>query len=191
MRVRLLQGSAILGVLVLAACSGATAGSAADEAALRGMGAKYAEAFNKGDAAAMAAMVTDDYEVVSPDGTEVKGRAAFEEAEKKSAAQRTGLGLRLAVQTSYVKWAGADHAAVGGTWTMAGAPTGMGDRGAWSFMATKGADAVWRLSTGLVAQYVPPPPAPAATPTPTAKPAQKATPKATPKPAPKGKGRGK
>jgi len=185
MRTRLLQGLACVGVLVLAACSAATSGSAADEAALRGMGAKYAAAFNAGDTAALAAMVTDDYEVVGADGTEVKGKAAFEEAEKKSAAQRTGLGLKLDVKTTYVKWMGADHAALGGTWTMAGVPPGMGgDRGAWSGVASKGSDAVWRLATGLVAQYVAPV-APAPTPTP------KATPKATPKPAPKGKGRGK
>jgi uncharacterized protein (TIGR02246 family) len=170
MRLRLLQGSACLGVLLLAACS-ATSGSAADEAALRGIGAKYADAFNKGDTAALAAMVTDDYEMVAADGTELKGRAAFEETEKKSAAQRTGLGLKLDVKTTYVKWAGADHASVGGTWTMAGVPPGMGgDRGAWSFLAEKGADAVWRLAAGLVAQYVPPPAPPAPTPTPTPKP---------------------
>lgn len=178
MRMRLLQGSACLGVLVLAACS-ATSGSAADETALRGMGAKYADAFNRGDTAALAAMVTDDYEVVGADGSEIKGKAAFEEAEKKSAAQRTGLGLRLDVKTTYVKWMGADHAALGGTWTMAGVPPGMGgDRGAWSGVASKGSDATWRLATGLVAQYVAPV-APAPTPTP------------TPTPAPKGKSKGK
>jgi uncharacterized protein (TIGR02246 family) len=127
------------------------------------MGAKYADAFNKGDSAALAAMVTDDYEVVAADGTEVKGKTAFEEAEKKSATERTGMGLRLDVKTTYVKWAGAAHAAIGGTWTMAGIPPGMGgDKGAWTGLAEKGADGQWRLATGLVAQYVPPPAAPVA-----------------------------
>jgi uncharacterized protein (TIGR02246 family) len=165
MKLRLLQGCVGLGMLVLAACATPTAGSSADETALRGMGAKYADAFNKGDSAALAAMVTDDYQVVAPDGTEVKGKAAFEEAEKKSATERTGLGMKLDVKTTYVKWAGADHAAIGGTWTMAGVPAGMGgDKGAWSGLAEKGADRQWRLATGLVAQYVPPPAAPAPTP---------------------------
>jgi uncharacterized protein (TIGR02246 family) len=187
MRNRFLQALACLSVLALAACAAPTAGSAADETALRAMGGKYADAFNKKDAAALAAMVTDDYQAVSPDGTEVKGKAAFEETEKQSAAGRTGMDLKLSVQTTIVKWAGADHAAIGGTWTMAGIPAGMGgDKGAWSGVAEKGADGQWRLATGMVAQYVPPPAAPMPTPAATTKP----TPKPAPKPAAK-KGKGK
>lgn len=182
MRLRLLHASVCLCVLALAACSAPTAGSAADETALRAMGGKYAEAFNKSDAAALAAMVTDDYQAVSADGTEVKGRAAFEDAEKKSAAGRTGMSLKLDVKTTYVKWAGGDHAELGGTWTMAGVPAGMGgDKGAWTGLAEKGSDGQWRLATGLVAQYVPPPAPPAATPTP--------APKTAPKTPAKGKGK--
>jgi len=186
MRLRVLYAAVCACVLALAACSAPTAGSAADETALRAMGGKYADAFNKRDAAALAALVTDDYQAVSPDGTEVKGRAAFEESEKKSAAERTGMQLTLDVKTTIMKWAGADHAVLGGTWTMAGLPAGMGgDKGAWSGTAEKGADGQWRLATGLVAQYVAPPaPMPMPTPTPTPTP----TPKT--KPAPK-KGRGR
>lgn len=163
---RLLCGAALAGLVVVGACAQPTAGSAADETALREMGPKYAEAFNKGDTAALAAMVTEDFQSVGTDGTMTSGRAAFEESEKKQAAQRVGLPLKLAVETKFVKWAGANHAAIGGTWTMAGVPAGMGaDKGAWSSVAEKGADGQWRLSTALVADN-PAPPAPAPTPEP-------------------------
>ena len=179
MRIRWAHAVALAGLMVAAACAAApTAGSAADETTLRGMGAKYADAFNKGDTAALAALVTEDFQSVSPDGTVTSGRAAFEDVEKKQAATRTGMGLKLSVDTKFVKWAGAEHAAIGGTWTMAGLPAGVGsDKGAWSSLAERGTDGQWRLSTALVADYVAPP-APAPTPTPAAAPA-------------KGKGRGK
>lgn len=160
MRLRLLHVSTCAGLLALAACNApAKSGTPAEETALRAIGAKYAEAFNKNDVAGMSAMVTEDYQAVSADGTVIKGRAQFEELEKKSVAQRTGLGLKLSVETTYLKWAGADHASLGGTWMMAGVPKGMGvaDKGAWTMLAEKGADGQWRLATGLVADSVPPP----------------------------------
>lgn len=161
MKVRILQGSAFACLLVVAACApppAPTSGTAADEAALRGMATKYADAFNSGDVPSLVAMVTDDYQAVSADGTAVTNKAAFEDMEKKSAAQRTGLGMKLSIETKYVKWAGANAATLGGTWAMAGVPAGMGaDKGAWTAMAEKGADGQWKLATGLVAEYVPPP----------------------------------
>ena len=166
---RLLQGSALACVLLFAACSAPTSGSAADEATIRAMGGKYADAFNKSDVPALAGMVTDDYEAVSADGTDVKGKAAYEDMEKKSAAQRAGMPLKLTIDTTYVKWAGADHASIGGKWTMAGVPAGMGaDNGAWTGMAEKGTDGQWRLASGLVASN-PPPAMPMPTTTPVAK----------------------
>jgi hypothetical protein len=69
--------------------------------------------------------------------------------------------VKLAIETKFVRWAGAAHAAVAGVWAMAGVPPGMGaDKGAWSAMAEKGADGQWRLSTVLVADDEVPPPAP-------------------------------
>ena len=167
---QLLSGAVLVGLITAGACAQAPAsGSAADEAAIRELGPKYADAFNKGDAAALGKLVTEDFQAVSPDGTMTSGRAAFEETEKKQAAARTGLPLKLAVETKFVKWAGATHAAIGGTWTMAGVPAGMGaDKGAWSSVAEKGSDGQWRLSTALVANADAPPPAPVLTPTPAA-----------------------
>jgi uncharacterized protein (TIGR02246 family) len=170
MKMRLLSGAALTVLVVVSACAQPKAGTAADETAIREMGAKYADAFNKGDTSALAALVTEDFQAVSTDGTMTSGRAAFEAEEKKQATARMGLQLKLAVETKFVKWADADHAAIGGSWTMAGVPAGMGaDKGAWSSVAEKGADGQWRLSTALVAnaEAPPPTPTPASTPAPT------------------------
>ena len=166
MKVRLLQGMALAAVLIAAACAPApapTSGTPADEATLRALGGKFADAWNKGDIPALVAMATEDYDVVSPDGMVIKGRAAFEKSEKEQLTQRTGLPLKLTVNTSYVKWGGANAASLGGTWTMAGLPPGLGaDKGSWTVFAVKGTDGEWRMSSGLVANATPPAAPPAA-----------------------------
>jgi len=171
---KVLRVSSVLGVLALAACAPppATSGTAADETAIRALAPKFAEAWNKGDVPAMTAMATDDYESVAPDGSVVKGKAAYEEMGKKEVAGRAGLGLKLSVETTYVHWLGADTAAAGGTYTVAGVPAGMGSgKGSWMTVDKKGADGQWRMATGLVSEFVPPPamPVPAATPAPKGK----------------------
>ena len=162
MKVRALQGFALMGLLLTMACApppAPTSGTAADEAAIRAMGAKYADSWNKNDVAGLVTMVTDDYEVVAPDGMVVKGRAAFEEEQKKGVTERTGLPLKLNVTTSYVKWGGANAASVGGTWTLDGLPPGAGaGKGAWTMFVVKGADSQWRMASGLVADAPTPPP---------------------------------
>jgi len=164
MKVRALQGIALAAVLIAAACApppAPTSGTAADETTLRALGGKFADAWNKGDVATLVAMAAEDYEVVSPDGTPIKGRAAFEKSEKDQLTQRTGLPLKLTVNTAYVKWGGANAASVGGTWTMAGLPPGLGaDKGAWTVFAVKGTDGEWRMQSGLVADAPMPPPPP-------------------------------
>ena len=168
--VRALQVISLVAVFALSACApppapAPTAGTAADETALRGLGQKYADAWNKGDVATLSSMLTEDYEAVSADGKTVKGRAGAEQMEKESAAQRAGMSLALTVNTSIVKWSGANAAALAGTWTLTGLPAGMGsDKGAWSSFAVKGSDGQWRIATGLVADYVPPPAMPPAPP---------------------------
>lgn len=160
MGIRILQASALAGVLALAACArlAPTTGTPEDETALRAMGPRYADAWNKGDVTTLVSMVTDDYQAVGPDGNTVNGRAALEEMEKKQATDRTGLPLKLSVNTNYVRFAGPNAASLGGTWTMAGVPPGLGaDKGAWTSLVVKGADGQWRLATGLVAEYHPPP----------------------------------
>ena len=168
MRNRALQAIGFAVALFAVACApppAPAAGTSADEAAIRGLGTKYAEAWNKSDVPTLVSMLTDDYEAVSPDGKVVKGKAGAEQLEKESATQRTGLPLALTVNTSVLKWAGANAAAIGGTWTMAGLPAGMGaDKGAWSSFVMKGTDGQWRIATGLVAEYVQPPAMPPAPP---------------------------
>ena len=159
-----IQSVTLLGTLALAACApppAPTTGTAADETAIRGIGAAYAEAWNKGDVTAMVAFSTDDYDAVQPDGKVIKGKAGVEEEAKTSAAARAGLPLKLSIETSILRWTSASTAAIGGTWTVAGMPAGMGaDKGAWSSTVAKSADGQWRMVTGLVSAFVPPPAAP-------------------------------
>ena len=164
---------AFVAVLALAACApppAATSGTPEDEAAIRAMGPKFADVWNKGDVAGMTALMTDDYQAVAADGTEIKGRAAAEESSKQEATARAGLGLKISIDTKYVRWVSATSAQVGGTWTLAGAPAGSGpDKGAWMALDMKGTDGQWRMANALVASYQPPPAPPAATPMPAAK----------------------
>ena len=155
MRRGLVHVYALAAVLALASACAAPApasGTAADETAIRAIPGKYSEAFNKGDAAALSALVTEDYHAVLPDGTLVKGRSAFEEMEKTGASQRAGLPINLNIQTTTVDWLSGTAAVAGGTWTLAGLPPGAGpEKGAWVGVMKKGDDGNWRLMTGLVA----------------------------------------
>ena len=158
-----------VGVLALAACApapAATTGTAADDTAIRAIGPAYAEAWNKGDVAAMVNFTTDDYDGVRPDGMSIKGRAGVEAEAKEGVAARAGLPLTLAIQTSMVRFNSATSAATGGTWTVSGAPAGSGgpEKGAWSATVVKGSDGQWRMATALVADYMPPPAPPAPAP---------------------------
>lgn len=56
-----------------------TAGRADDEKAIRATVASFAEAFQKGDAKAIAALFTEDGEAVDADGGTIQGRAAIAE----------------------------------------------------------------------------------------------------------------
>jgi uncharacterized protein (TIGR02246 family) len=162
-KLKALHVPTLIGLLALAACAPAPAptGTPADEAAIRAIGPAYTEAWNNGDTAALAAFSSEDYEAVGADGRVVKGRAGVEAEAKEGVAARAGLGLKLAVDTTILKWASANSAAIGGTWTIAGLPAGAGgDKGAWTAFVVKGTDGQWRMATGLVAQYVPPPPPP-------------------------------
>ena len=166
MRKRFLQACALAGVLTMAACARAQApatGTPEDEAAIRANGPKFAEAWNKGDVAAISAMIRENYHSVGPDGKLIEGREANATVEKESAAQRAGLGLTLSIQTSYIHWVNANNAAVGGTWTLSGLPPGAGaEKGAWMTLTQKATDGQWRIGSALVAEYHPPPAPPAA-----------------------------
>jgi uncharacterized protein (TIGR02246 family) len=156
--------SAVL-CLAIAACAQpapATQGTADDEVTIRGMAAKYAQAFNANDVPALAQMVSDDFESVGADGVHTKGRAAFQQMEEKSVQDRQAAGLRLTLSTatSYMRWVDPTHAVIGGTYSMAGLPLGAPDKGAWIVVTKKDADGKWLMANSLVAEMAPPPPPP-------------------------------
>jgi uncharacterized protein (TIGR02246 family) len=152
--------------LVTAACSSTSAPPApaaptdADRAAVRDLTTAYQTAWNAKDAAAVAALVSDGYQAVFPDGTHVQGRAAFQEREAAEFAQLAGLTPSLTITQVYAEWIDATHAVTGGTWRISGGVPGIPDSGAYMTHTVKGTDGNWRLSNGLVASLVPPPAAP-------------------------------
>jgi uncharacterized protein (TIGR02246 family) len=160
MRAPALRTLAIGCAVVLASCAApAATGTPDDEAAIRRLVTNYADAWNRGDAAALAAMVSPDYQAVEADGKVVMGRSEMQAMEKDSATRRAGMGLALTVNTSFLKFTSANSAAAGGTWTMAGVPAGTGaaDKGAWNGTFVKGDDGSWLMLTGLVSEYHPEP----------------------------------
>jgi ketosteroid isomerase-like protein len=64
----------IMVLLALAGRSEAQGSSPTDEQAVRSNVDAWMAAWNNGDANAIAQLVTEDYEVVLPDGTHIKGR---------------------------------------------------------------------------------------------------------------------
>ncbi len=85
--------------------------------------AKFNEAFNSGDAAALAALFAEDATRLPPDGTILKGRAAIEARIAEDMAEMPG-GGELTVTTLDVQFSG-DMAYEIGTWSFTGmAPDG-------------------------------------------------------------------
>ncbi len=157
---------AVLAALAVAACAPApppVKGTADDEVAIQGMAAKYAAAFNASDAAALAQMVTQDFESVAADGVHTKGRAAFLQSEETNMknGQAAGMKLTLSTTNGYLNWIDATHAVIGGTYAMAGLPPGAPDKGAWIVVAEKAADGKWLMANSLVSEFMAPPPPPA------------------------------
>lgn len=138
-------------------------GTADDEAALRGLAGKYTTSFNANDAAALAALVSEDFENISADGTHTKGRAAFRQREETGIKERAAakMTLTLSTTTGYLNWIDAKNAVIGGTWTMAGLPAGAPDKGAWIVVCAKSDDGQWLMRNSLVAEAPIPPPPPA------------------------------
>ena len=154
----------VLAVVAAAACAPPpppAQGTPDDEVAIRGLAGKYAEAFNANDAAGMARLVSEDFERVDADGTHIRGRAAFQQIEAKSATDRQAAGLKLTLEapTSYVKWMSATHAVSGGPWTMTGLPPGAPAKGSWVAVLRKNPEGQWQITNSLAADFVAPPPA--------------------------------
>ncbi len=161
-------GASLMTAIALTACATAEpmpmAGTAEDEAAIRAQVTAYAAAYTAKDAAALAAIATEDYEAVNGDGTKLNGRAAVQEmVAAEMAMMPADVTVTVSATTEYLRWMSATHAVAGGTWTATGAPPGSGpDRGAWISVFRKDADGQWRMSHGMSAPYMPPPAAPPA-----------------------------
>ncbi len=141
-------------LLTLAACTASPpAGTAADEHAIRNGGTKWSEAWNKGDARAMAAMITDDYESIDASGVPTQGRPAFEQAMSAQFAGRPA-GMTMTITTGFVKWLSATSAVAGGTWSVAGPMAAMSARGSW-ISAYQKKDGAWLIASGLGANEPP------------------------------------
>lgn len=159
--------AALIVTTLIVACAPAanapTAGTAEDETAIRAQVTAYANAYSARDAAALAAITTDDYEAVNPDGSRVNGRSGVEQmVAAEMAMMPADVPMTVTATTDYFRWLSADAAVAGGTWSSMGAPAGMGpDRGAWMSVFRRDTDGQWRMSHGMSAPYMPPPPAPA------------------------------
>jgi uncharacterized protein (TIGR02246 family) len=154
MRTRYSMSAAALALLFAAACGGTSAGSAAgsgtpqDEAAIRALAGKYADAYSKRDTAGIGAVTADDYEDVDPMGNHNQGRAAAVASAAKDFAQMpAGMQMTMTATTTYVRWINPTTAVAGGTWQtppMPGAPS----RGAWMGVAVK-KDSTWKMISSL------------------------------------------
>lgn len=141
-------------LLGLTACTASpSAGTAADEQAIRDGGTKWSAAWNKGDAKAMAAMITEDYESIDASGIHTQGRPTFE---RTMAAQFAGrpAGMTMTITTGFVKRLSATSAVAGGGWSVAGPATGMSARGSW-ISAYQKKDGTWLIASGLGASEPP------------------------------------
>ena len=135
----------------------AATGTPADETAIRAMTDRYLAAFNAGDAATLAALVTEDFHCVEPDGTHISGRAAFQQMFQADVAARqaAGLTLTLSATNDYVSWIDVNHAATGGTWTITGVPPGAPSNGSWMGVAARNAAGEWQFKASLAADLMP------------------------------------
>lgn len=159
---KLTAGLVVAALMAVAACTDmddATMGTAEDEAAIRAIATGYASAYSARDAAGLAALATEDYEAVSPEGTRISGRAAFQASlAEEMAMMPAELSITVSATTDFLRWIDATHAVAGGTWSSTGMPAGMGpERGSWMIVARKDADGTWRAMSGSSAAYMPPP----------------------------------
>ena len=144
---------AIITLAVAACAAPSSTGTAADEQAIRDTGVKWSEGWNKGDAKAMAAMVTDDYESIDASGSHTQGRPAFEQAMSAQFAGRPA-GMTMTITTGFVKWLGATSAVAGGGWAVTGPMAAMSARGSW-ISAYQKKDSAWLIASGLGASEPP------------------------------------
>jgi uncharacterized protein (TIGR02246 family) len=133
--------------------AGPTTGTAADESQLRGIGEKYAAAFNARDPKMMAAIMSADYQEVDPDGKHLVGRDSSVAAMNAMWSNpQLPAAVKMTASTVYVKFLSGTSAVVGGTYAMNGMP----GKGAWMAAATK-QDSSWVIVSSLGAELPPEP----------------------------------
>lgn len=127
-----------------------------DEAALREVSKKFAAAWNKGDAAAVAALYAPDAVVTPPSGKTVRGQKALQE----SLAGDLKSGARLAFSAEEFRPLSDSAAVWRCEWKLTGAKDGRNGAGTGLAVLTKGA-AGWLIGEDLIA-LAPQAPKPAA-----------------------------
>jgi len=144
----------IMVLLALAGRSEAQGSSHTDEEAVRSNADAWMAAWNNGDAHAIAQLVTEDYEVVWPDGTHIKGREAYEKGLASNFARRQATPT-LSATTVFVRFLKPDVAVASGTWTRSGGAAGPG-KGSWLATYTK-QGGQWLIASGVAAAAPHPP----------------------------------
>jgi uncharacterized protein (TIGR02246 family) len=86
---------AAAGSIILVACDHAKQDTAADEAAIRAGTTAWADAYNAGDGAAMAAFYAEDAVLLPPNAPPVSGRAAIGEFLAADSANTRAAGLKF------------------------------------------------------------------------------------------------
>jgi uncharacterized protein (TIGR02246 family) len=130
----------------------AHADKAADEAALMKRAEQFVAAFNKGDAKEMATFFTPDADVVDPEGHQIMGRKAIEEAYQSLFSSRKG--AKLMVRITSVRVAKPDLAFEDGL-TEVTYPQGPPSAARYSVVYVK-TDGQWYLASVREAIAVPP-----------------------------------
>jgi uncharacterized protein (TIGR02246 family) len=152
--------------LILAAVLAAgMAGGEDDRRALLKMEDDFAAAWNKGDAAAMAALWADDGDLVSPGGKMARGRAEIEKMlrEDQSGAFKD-THFTITCPTDTIRFVKSDVATIDCSWEISGAKDAAGQprpplKGRSIGVALK-SDGRWRWTAGRAMVPLPPLPAP-------------------------------
>jgi uncharacterized protein (TIGR02246 family) len=133
-----------------------TAQEASDtEAALDALAQKYIDAWSKGDAAAAAAIYSDEARVTDFTGNTVEGRAAIEQALSESL--KTFQGSTIQLERTNLSAVAPGIAVSDGTWEVKGASSAEGPtKGFYTVVAKKTGDE-WAL---VASQSKVPPPMP-------------------------------
>jgi len=151
---RTFRYSLLAGALALANAAAAKEGGPLD-----GMSKAWEEAFNKGDAAAVAAMYAEDGVILPPNQVAVKGRTDITAFAK---GMYDG-GFRISTADKDV-WVDGALGAKSGTYTVTDKDGKEVEHGKWLEVWHRGADGKWQMVRDMwnSDEPAPPPPAPAA-----------------------------